>query len=124
MTQQVDLETLKMMMALLKPEPVAPVAPVAPLAPVSTHDDALMGADINRIKEDIKEIKDTLKEIGKNYVTNDDYNSRNASTDKIHGDHETRIRNLETSTTRILVWGSVIIILSTLAQVAMKFMGH
>lgn len=108
----------------MKPEPVLPVAPVAPLAPVSSHDDALMANNISYIQRDIVEIKGTLKDITTTHVTVSDFNTHTKTNDIIHGDHETRIRNLETATTRILVWGSAIVILSTLAQAVLKFTGH
>jgi len=121
MTQTIDMDTLKQMISLLTP---APVAPVKELAPISSHDDALMANNIQYIQRDITEIKGVLKEITTTHVTISDFNENIKKNDMIHSDHETRIRNLETSTTKILVWGGVILGLLTIAQFALKFTGN
>jgi hypothetical protein len=88
--------------------PVAPVAPVAPVLPIvqtNTGDhDLLQRLDtkVDLIQSDITE----LKKQNTVYVNQTEHNE----VVKIQVDHEQRIRNLETSNTRILTWGSMAII--------------
>lgn len=123
MDKKIDLDLLKTIMTLMKPDVVAPVAPVLPIAPVSNQQDALMGADIQRIKEDIREIKDDFKRVKENYVTVVDFNSHTRESEKAHEDYEKRLREFGTNITRIMTWGSVVLILSTLLQVGLRVMG-
>lgn len=130
MAQAIDIDTLKMMMALIKPEPVAPVAAIAPLAPVATQADMLMANNIQYIQKDILEIKGTLKEITMTHVSVQeaaghiaDDNKRHSEEDKILNDHETRLRSIEQSVTRMMTWGTILLAASTLIQVALKLFG-
>lgn len=118
-----DLELIMTIVKAMKPDVVAPVAPVAPVLPVHTNDDALMANNISYIQRDITEIKGTLKEITTTHVTVGDFNEHIKKNELTHGDHETRIRSIETSVTRMMTWGSVILIMSTLIQVGLKLAG-
>lgn len=115
----IDVETLKMMMAFFAPPSSSPVS----LSPSNSKEDALMGADIGRIKDDIKEIKDTLKGIGTTYATVGALNTHVTEDTRILGDHETRVRSLEQQITRIMTWGSIALVGVTLIQIALNFYG-
>ena len=125
MTENKQLQKLTEAIELLltrKVEPVAPVAPVAPVLPIvqtNTGDhDLLQRLDtkVDLIQLDITE----LKKQNSGYVNQTEHNE----VVKIEIDHEQRIRNLETSNTRILTWGSMAIvavgILETLLTIYFK----
>ena len=122
----IDTEVLKQLMTLLRPEPAAPVLPVAPLAPLShnSSQDLLMGADIQRIKEDIREIKDDFKRFKENYVSLTDFGAHVQENEKSHDDFEIRMREISTRQTQILTIGSGLILLMTAIQVWLKLAGH
>lgn len=122
----IDLETLKMLMAFFNPPPATSVS----LNPNNSKEDALMGADIGRIKDDIKEIKDNLKNNASIYVTttsaiahNNEDIKRHSDEDKILNDHETRIRSIESQITRIMTWGSTVLVILTVVQIILHFYG-
>lgn len=87
-------------------EEAAKVLASASLA--NANNSALMGADITRIKEDIKEIKESQKEVAKNSVSSGDWNEHL----KADADHEVRIRNVEswknTLTGKMIGFGAAI----------------
>lgn len=113
-----------MLMKLVTPAPVAPVAPVAPLTySKGSEDTAGNNITLGYIKDDIKEIKNSLKEITNSHVTITDFNNQVKQNTDSHSDHETRIRSIETSVTRMMTWGTVIITLATLLQVGLRLMG-
>jgi len=123
MNQTIDMETLKQMISLLTPAPVAPVKEIAPLH--AGGDNVIgMAKDIEYLRGAVDNIEKKLDKMTETHVTISDFNTNMKTSDGIHSDHETRIRSVETATTRILVWGSVILILSTLAQLALKLSGH
>lgn len=70
----------------------------------SNTQNAVMGADITRIKEDIKEIKDNMKDVSKQYVTLGDF----SEAQKAALDRETRLRVLEQNMWRQVGMSSVI----------------
>lgn len=128
MTQTIDISLLKEMMQIMRPEPVAPVAPVLPIAPLEynkANDNVIgMAKDIEYLRGTVDRIEKNLDKMTETHVTNADFNELVKTKDASHADHENRIRNLETSTTKILVWGSVILVLLTIAQFVLKLTGN
>ena len=104
-----------------KPVPVAPIAPIAPIAPVlqnySCDHDLLTKLDtkVDQIQLDVTELKKDRNV----YVTQPELNELG----KLVGDHEKRVRSLESQITRIMTWGSVILVGLTIVQIYLKFYG-
>lgn len=86
--------------------PVAPVAPIAPLAPINPFDHDLLtrlDTKVDQIQLDVT----TLKNQGTIYVTQTDHKV----VCEIQDDHEKRIRDNEKNITRVLTWGSALVVL-------------
>ena len=97
---------------------IAPIPAIPPLPNYTADHDLLQKLDVkvDLIQSDITE----LKKQNTVYVNQTEHNE----VVKIQIDHEQRIRNLETSNTRILTWGSMAIvavgILETLLTIYFK----
>lgn len=118
MTKNIDLESIRLLVSLLKP---APVAPVAPLPPVNGS--GSMAKDLEYMAKDINEIKHTLKEITDTHVTHLDFQEHvkadiaaHTAEDKIIGDHEARIRLQETAITKVQTWGAAMLLVGGIVQ--------
>lgn len=107
----------------MTPAIVAPVAPIAPIAPLHAegHNAIGMAKDIEYLRGTVDNIEKKLDRLTETHVAVTDFGVHTKASDLIHTDHETRLRSVETSTTRILVWGSVILTLMTVAQFALQF---
>ena len=106
-----------------KPAPVvAPIAPIAPLAPVlqnySGDHDLLTKLDtkVDQIQSDVLE----LRKDRNIYVNQAEHNE----IVKQCGDHEKRLRTLESSVTRILTWGSIAIVLVGILETILSVYFH
>lgn len=73
---------------------------------------ALMGADIARIKEDMREVRDYQKNSEKEFVGIPDFTAHL----KADADHETRIRILETTVTRLWTYGTALMFIIGIAE--------
>lgn len=67
---------------------------------------AVQTSETVNIKESISEIKIDIKEIKTGYITADQHRTLTDCTE----DHEERIRTVETSITKILTWGSALVV--------------
>lgn len=123
-----QIEQLTKAIERLIANPVAPIAPVAPVAPVlpiipqysGDHDLlVILNTKLEGIVIDVKKL--TEKE--DSHVTVTDHNLLIKANDLVHSDHETRIRSVETATTRIAIWGSVVLSVLTIVQILLKVFG-
>ena len=126
MEKSIDIATLQMLMKLVTPAPVAPVLPVAPIIEYTKGSEGAIGMakDIEYLRKAVDDIGKQLKDITEKHVTISDFNEHVKISDRVHIDFENRMRVTETTQTRILTWGSIIIGLTTLAQIALKLAGH
>lgn len=124
--KSIDIKTVELIARLMKLDPIAPLAPLAlPMDYIKGSEGAFgMAKDIQYLTKTVDEIKQQLKEITNNHVTIQDFNDHAKMNERAHLDFETRMRTTETTQTRILTWGSIIIGLTTLAQVVLKFAGQ
>ena len=74
--------------------------------------------ETQNIKSSIGEIKSDIHEIKANYITQEQHtqlvtnlNTHSSANDKTTADHENRIRNNETNITKIMTWGSALVLL-------------
>jgi TolA-binding protein len=97
---------------------VAPVAPVLPIAPVNQEDHNLLirlDQKVDSIQLDVTD----LKKQNNIYVTQTEH----SEVVKVQSDHETRIRTLETSVTKVMQWGTIsIILLGIIEFLVQKFL--
>lgn len=127
---QIDLATLKQVISLLTPAPIAPIAPLAPIEYTKGSEAFGMAKDIVYLTKSVDSIENKLDRMSVTHVTIESANAHILDDNKIHAeqkeilnDHETRIRSIESSVTKILVWGSVILVVLTTAQVVLRLMG-
>ena len=73
---------------------------------------AVLGNDISRIKTDIGTINLTLKDMVSGSVSKIDFTEHT----KTSLDLETRIKVLETSVTKLMAWGSAVLVFSGILQ--------
>ena len=91
--------------------PIAPIAPVLPIAPVKQDDHNLLiklDVKVDQIQFDVTE----LKKQNNIYVTQTEH----SEVVKIGSDHETRIRLLEVSVTKVMQWGVIALIILGIAE--------
>lgn len=94
--------------------PILPIPAIPPLPTYSNDHDLLTKLDT---KVDI--LQTTVNDIAKRedtHVTVMSFNSHITDDDKIHADHETRMRGVELSVARILTWGSAVMVTLGLAE--------
>ena len=127
----IDLETLKMVANLLTPVPLAPIAPIAPVAPLDytkgSEGAVSMAKDIAYLTKTLDEVKAQLQKITDTHVTLVDManhigedNKKHTDEDKIIGEHEARLRALETAITRVMAWGAAVIVFMGIAEFAIS----
>ena len=85
---------------------------------------AVMGNDISHIKSDLVEIKGLFVATSSQYATKEVMAETVVESEKVHDDHEVRIRSIEGQITRIMTWGSVALVLLTVIQIVLKIYGH
>lgn len=107
--------------------PVAPVAPVLPLAPINNSMDhdllTTLCVKVDALKDDIKQLKDGTSDKIKD-LENTKLNIKDSYPYLYKKDIDTAIEKLEiqseknsTNITRVLTFGSVIIVLISIAQI-------
>jgi hypothetical protein len=77
------------------------------LATKTAETTAIISNDISWMKKSLIGIENKLNEMDKAFVTS----TQHAEVLRVQEDHENRIRSNETSITRILTWGSALILL-------------
>ena len=123
----VDLELLKTIMTLMKPEPVLPVAPIAPLAPVEhrSGESAIgMAKDIEYLRGTVDNIEKKLDKMTETHVTVVDFSTHVKENEKAHDDFERRMREQGTRQTQILTVVSILTFVMAGITVWSKLSGH
>jgi len=107
-TTNIDLNTLKTIMALFKPDPAAPFH-------TSQIDERIsMAKDVSYMQVDIREIKSSIKDISDNHISKIEFSEHIATDTLAHltlnkneDDHESRIRILEASMWKLAGMSSI-----------------
>lgn len=84
------------------------------MSPKEVPSNAVLANDIAYIKESLVDIKNTLERIHSQFMTRDELNKVQLANDKIHDDHEVRIRRVER-------WGSVAIGGAYIVQLVLQY---
>jgi hypothetical protein len=115
----IDLKTFQIIAKMVTP------APIAPLAPVDYNKGSEsafgMAKDIDYLRKSVDSIEKKLDRIVDTHVTLDDFKTRVDASDKIHSDHEERLRVQGTNITRIMTWGGVAWVFITLVMFALNY---
>ncbi len=125
---------IKTFLAIAKAMTPAPIAPVLPLVPPDYNKGSEgafgMAKDISYLTKTVDNIERKMDKISDTHVTVEAANNHILDDNKIHAeqkeilnDHEGRMRSIEKSVTRILMWGSAILTILTTIQVILKIMG-
>ena len=77
---------------------------------------ALNTLETSTTKDSVNEVKAVVKEMQKNYITQDQHKVLS----DISVDHETRIRTNETNITKIMTWGSIVLVALSLVDVFIR----
>lgn len=117
-------QLLRVMERIAVPIPAIPAIPAIPQIPQIPAIPALVQytADhdlLVEINTEVKGLKESFKKLTEKedtHVTQYEFNERKKATDTLFTDHEERIRGNEVSITRIMTFGSAIIVITTIAQ--------
>lgn len=119
----IDFGTLKLIVDMMKPSPVAPVATTLQAAPGPTESTVGMAKDIQYLRESMVEVKQSLDKITDTHVTLADAQKHKEDDDKKHGEQDKDIAGLWKQMTnntlaiaRVQTWGAALLVFVGIAE--------